>query len=65
MESHGSVERENGDIKDILVAWMSDNKTQDWTVGLKFIQHQKNWAHHASINQTPYKTMSSLPHAIV
>ena len=34
-QSQGSVERANSDIKDILVAWMSDNNTQDWTVGLK------------------------------
>ena len=56
-QSQGSVERANADIKDILVAWMSDNKTQDWTVGLKFVQHQKNCAHHAGINRTPYKAM--------
>ena len=47
----------NGDIKEMLVAWMSDNNTQDWTVGLKFVQQQKNCAHHAGINLTPYKAM--------
>ncbi|KAK4326283.1 hypothetical protein Pmani_003149 [Petrolisthes manimaculis] len=36
---------------------MSDNNTQDWTVGLKFVQQQKNCAHHAGINRTPYKAM--------
>ena len=56
-QSQGSVERANGDIKDILVAWMSDNNTQDWTVGLKFVQQQKNCAHHVGIKQTPYKAM--------
>ena len=56
-QSQGSVERANSDIKDILVAWMSDNNTQDWTVGLKFVQQQKNCAHHAGINRTPYKAM--------
>ena len=56
-QSQGSVERANGDIKDMLVAWMSDNNTQDWTVGLKFVQQQKNCAHHAGINLTPYKAM--------
>ncbi|XP_076040906.1 uncharacterized protein LOC143025317 [Oratosquilla oratoria] len=56
-QSQGSVERANADIKDILVAWMSDNNTQDWTVGLKFVQQQKNCAHHAGINRTPYKAM--------
>lgn len=56
-QSQGSVERANGDIKDILVAWMSDNNTQDWSLGLKFVQQQKNCAHHAGINRTPYKAM--------
>ena len=28
-QSQGSVERANGDIKDMLVAWMSENNTQD------------------------------------
>ena len=56
-QSQGSVERANGDIKDMLVAWMCDNNTQDWSVGLKFVQQQKNCAHHAGINQTPYKAM--------
>ena len=75
-QSQGSVERANGDIKDILVAWMSDNDTRDWTVGLKFVQQKKNCAYHAGIKQTPYKAMfgedprigltsSSLPHEIL
>ena len=34
-QSQGSVERANSDVTDILVAWMSDNNTKDWTVGLK------------------------------
>ena len=37
----GSIEGGNSDIKDKLIAWMSDNNTQEWTVGLKFIQEQK------------------------
>jgi hypothetical protein len=56
-QSQGSVERANSDIKDILVAWMSDNNTQDWSIGLKFVQQQKNGAHHAGINRTPFKAM--------
>jgi len=28
-QSQGSVERANGDIKDMLVAWMGDNNTTD------------------------------------
>ena len=56
-QSQDSVEGANSDIKDILVAWMSDNNSQDWTVGLKFVQQKKNSAHHAGINRTPYKAM--------
>ena len=41
----------------MLVAWKTDNNTQDWTVGLKFVQQQKNCAHHAGINLSPYKAM--------
>ena len=40
-QSQGSVERANADIIDRLEAWMSDNNTQDWTVGLEFAQQQK------------------------
>ena len=29
--SQGSVERANGDIKEMLVAWIGDNKTDDWS----------------------------------
>ena len=43
-QSQGSVERANCDIKDMLVAWLSDNNTTDWTVGLKFVQFPKTLA---------------------
>ena len=56
-QSQGSVERANSDIKDILVSWMRDNNTNDWTIGLKFTQQQKNCSHHSGINQTPYKAL--------
>ena len=37
-KSKGSVERANSDIKDMLVAWMADNSTNDWSKGIKFVQ---------------------------
>ena len=40
-QSQGSVERANGDIKDMLVAWLADNQTEDWVTGIKFVQFQK------------------------
>ena len=43
-QSQGSVERANGDIKDMLAAWMTDNNTQDWSMGLCFVQNMKNSA---------------------
>ena len=33
-QSQGSVERANGDTKDMLISWMSDNNSQDWVVGI-------------------------------
>lgn len=53
-ESQGSVERANSDVKDMVFAWMADNNTNDWTVGLKFVQFQKNNSHHTGIGQTPF-----------
>ncbi|XP_037773567.1 KRAB-A domain-containing protein 2-like [Penaeus monodon] len=44
--SQGSVERANGDIKDMLVAWMGD-------IGIKFVQFQKN----SGIRRSPYAAM--------
>ena len=41
-QCQGFIERANDDIQAIMVVWMSDNNTQDWTVGLKFVQKQKN-----------------------
>ena len=34
-QSQGSDERANGDIKDMLVAWMADNNSTDWATGIK------------------------------
>ena len=46
-QSQGSVERANGDIKDMLVAWMAGNNTTDWSVGIKFVQFHKNSSLHS------------------
>ena len=39
--SQGSVECANGDIKDMLVAWMGENETINWTTCIKFVQFSK------------------------
>jgi len=41
----------------MLVVWLADNDTTDWTVGIKFEQFQKNLAHHSGINCSPYSAM--------
>ncbi|XP_068242266.1 KRAB-A domain-containing protein 2-like [Palaemon carinicauda] len=56
-QSQGSVERANGDIKDMLVAWMGDNDTNDWSIGIKFVQFQKNSSFHSGIGRAPYTAM--------
>lgn len=56
-QSQGSVERANGDIKDMLVAWMADNNSTDWATGIKFVQFSKNSAYHAGIKRSPYAAM--------
>ncbi|XP_064096298.1 KRAB-A domain-containing protein 2-like [Macrobrachium nipponense] len=59
-QNQGSVERANKDIKDILIAWMSDNNTQDWSIGLRvvfLVQNMKNSAYHSGSKRTPYKAM--------
>ena len=75
-QSQGSVERANCDIKDMLVACLGDNDTTDWTIGLKFVQFQKNASHHSRIKCSPFAallgtdakmglTSSSLPHEVL
>ena len=75
-QSQGSVERANGDLKDMLIAWLADNNTQDWTAGIKFVQFQKNSAHHSGTKCSPYSAMfgcearvgltsSSLPQEVI
>jgi transposase InsO family protein len=41
-QSQGSVEGSNQDVRDMLVAWMSDDDTKTWSEGLRFIQSKKN-----------------------
>ncbi|XP_046677250.1 KRAB-A domain-containing protein 2-like [Homalodisca vitripennis] len=75
-QSQGSVERANQDIENMLASWMADNKTTNWSEGLRYVQFMKNRAFHSGIKQSPYKAMfgmdprvglstSSLPSEIV
>lgn len=56
-QSQGSVERSNQDIENMLRAWMKDNKTKKWSIGLQFVQFQKNSSHHRVIGRSPYKAL--------
>ena len=57
-QSQGSAERSNQDVRDMLVAWMSDNNnTKTWSEGLRFIQSKKNRALHSGIKTIPYEAM--------
>ena len=51
------MESANGDIRDMLVAWMADNDTTDWPVGIKFVQFHKNSSLHSGIQRSPYTAM--------
>lgn len=56
-QSQGSVERANGDIKDMLIAWMADNTTTRWSVGLRFVQFMKNRSYSAAVKRSPYQAL--------
>ena len=52
--SQGSVERSNQEVRDMLVAWMSDNNTKAWSEGLRFIQSKGSRALHSGTKTSPY-----------
>jgi len=52
-QSQGSVERSNQDVRDMLVAWMSDRNTKTWSEGLRFIQSKT----HRALHKRPYGAM--------
>jgi transposase InsO family protein len=56
-QSQDSVERANADIKEMIISWMNDNDTTQWSEGLRFVQFQKNRSHHRVIDQPPYKAL--------
>ena len=43
-------------IGDILIRWMRENNTTDWTTGIR-LQFQKNRQDHVRIKRSPYETM--------
>ncbi|GBM84205.1 KRAB-A domain-containing protein 2 [Araneus ventricosus] len=53
-QSQGSVERANQDIENMLNTWMWDNKSDQWSEGLRFVLFMKNRAYLSGIRRTPY-----------
>ena len=41
----------------MLVAWMADNNSQGWSIGIKFVHFHKNTVYHAGFKCSPYSTM--------
>lgn len=41
----------------MLRVWMKDNKTEKWSIGLKFVQFRKKSSHHRIIGLSPYKAL--------
>jgi hypothetical protein len=56
-QSQDSVERANADIKEMIISWMNDHDTPQWSEGLRFVQFQKNRSHHRVIDQPPYTAL--------
>lgn len=56
-QSQGSIERANQDVEHMLRAWMQDNVSQRWSIGLQFVQWQKNCSFHRTIGRSPYNAL--------
>jgi hypothetical protein len=56
-QTQGSVERSNQDIENMIRAWMKDNQSKKWSIGLQFVQFQKNSSFHRIIGRSPYKAL--------
>jgi hypothetical protein len=56
-QPQGFVERENQDIKTMISTWMQDHDTNNWVLGLNFVQLAKNTRHHSGIGNDPYTVM--------
>ena len=56
-QSQGAVERLYGVIQDKLKIWMKENKSSQWSIGLKFVQWQINISRHETVKNSPFKIM--------
>ncbi|OAF63803.1 hypothetical protein A3Q56_08493, partial [Intoshia linei] len=55
------VEKANDEIHKQLVFLMRDNNTQHWSVGLKFVQFQKNSSYHSRMRTSPCEAFFGTP----
>lgn len=53
--AQGQSQAEN--FKNMLLQWMTDNKTIDWVTGLKFVQFARNRTYHEDIGKSPFEAM--------
>lgn len=44
-------------IEGLLRAWMVDNKSEKWSIGLQFVQFRKNSSFNCVIGRSPYKAL--------
>ena len=51
-QSQASVERSNATF-----TWMGDNEYTKWSIGIKFVQLQKNSALNKGIGRSPYEAL--------
>jgi hypothetical protein len=53
-QTQGSVERANADVETMVMQWMDDHDSTNWTWGIQFVAHKKNNRYHEGIKQIPY-----------
>ena len=56
-QTQGVVERSNADLKKKLQIWMKENKSTNWSKGVRFVQWQMNTIYHRVIRGTPYNAL--------
>ena len=56
-ESQGSVERANGEVKQLLGIWIRSTGRKDWATGIKVVQFQYNRAYNKNLESSPFKVL--------
>ena len=53
-ESQGGIERLNRTVQQKLAAWMLENNSKKWSVGVKFVRWQINTQRSRATGELPY-----------